>query len=52
MNTSQRSFASHAQDNAAAVSEAATNMTENNYRDLLDKFADQKKQKRTAETEK
>ena len=27
-------------------------MTESNYRELLDKFADQKKQKRTAESEK
>lgn len=27
-------------------------MTEANYRELLDKFADMKKQKRTAETEK
>lgn len=27
-------------------------MTEANYRELLDKFADQKKQKRTVETEK
>lgn len=27
-------------------------MTEANYRELLDKFADQKKQKRTAEAEK
>ena len=37
---------------AATTSEANPSMTEANYRELLDKFADQKKQKRTVESEK
>ena len=36
----------------ASQQDAGPSMTEANYRELLDKFADMKKQKRTAETEK
>ena len=53
LNQSQRSMAATSQAaDAISQSDSGVTMTEANYRELLDKFADMKKQKRTAETEK